>query len=488
MFYGKPSVFDSAEMTIDIVQNGAVATGDVYPQPFKTGVLWDAYLIKAIRWQDSRETLLYFSTAILKTIKKKFSYDKKATWKRVKEEYVWLPVNKKGDVDFVYIRERIHEYEDERLSELETNLKAAGFENCTLTQSEKDALRSISLGQKTMAGFSIVKEFSVSNSHNILKSDVVFGSGSTPYVTASEGNNSIVSYISYNSDMIEKGNSIMIGGKTLVITYQPNDFFSNDSHNLVLTINREMGRTESAQLFMVAALYKSLSPKYSWGDSISKAKIQNDEVFLPTTKEGTIDFEFMESYVNAIKKQCVATLKQAISHEYKSYEKAVGANPPDPETDKEENKVVVLPEYREGCIPLFTLRAACSDFDGERLPEEEGWVDASGNGFTPNPKRYFAIHAKGNSMYPDIKDGDICVFEWYNQTGGTREGDIVLAECDEIDDECTIKKYHSVKKYYEDGRWEHEKIELIPLNDEFDTIVLKADSKYRPIGVFKCVL
>ena len=158
------------------------------------------------------------------------------------------------------------------------------------------------------------------------------------------------------------------------------------------------------------------------------------------------------------------------------------------ETDKEETKLVILPEYREGCIPLFTLRAACSDFDGERLPEEEGWVDASGNGFTPNPKRHFAIHAKGDSMYPYIKDGDICVFEWYNQVGGTREGDIVLAECDGIDDECTIKKYHSVIKRYDDGSWEHEKIELIPLNDEFDTIVLGAESYYRTIGVFKCVI
>lgn len=399
-----------------------------------------------------------------------------------------VPYNKDGKVAVDYIESRIRELEESRIRELEAYLEAAGFEDCTLTQCESDALRIINLGQKPMAKFSIVEEFSVSNSHNILKSDVVFGSGLTPYVTASEGNNSIVSYISYDPEMIENGNSIMIGGKTLVVTYQPNDFFSNDSHNLVLTINHEMGRTESAQLFMVAALYKSLSPKYSWGDSISKAKIQSDDVFLPIKNDGTIDFEFMNTYVNAVKKQCIATLKQEISREHKAYEKAVGVNSFNNNSEKDETKVIILPEYREGCIPLFTLRAACSDFDGERLPEEEGWVDASGNGFTPDPKRYFAIHAKGNSMYPDIKDGDICVFEWYNQTGGTREGGIVLAECDGIDDECTIKKYHSVKKYYEDGRWEHEKIELIPLNDEFDTIVLNADSHYRIIGVFKCVL
>ena len=159
-----------------------------------------------------------------------------------------------------------------------------------------------------------------------------------------------------------------------------------------------------------------------------------------------------------------------------------------PNIKSEIGTISLYDEYHEGCIPLFTLRAACSDFDGERLPEEEGWVDVSGKGFTPDPKRHFAIHAKGNSMYPMIKDGDICVFEWYNQVGGTREGDIVLAECEGIDDECTIKKYHSMIKRYDDGSWEHEKIELIPLNNEYDTIVLEADSKYRTIGILKCVL
>lgn len=53
----------------------------------------------------------------------------------------------------------------------------------------------------------------------------MLGSGNIPYVTASEGNNSIVSYVSYDDEMKEEGNSIMIGGKTLVITYQPKDFF-----------------------------------------------------------------------------------------------------------------------------------------------------------------------------------------------------------------------------------------------------------------------
>lgn len=151
-------------------------------------------------------------------------------------------------------------------------------------------------------------------------------------------------------------------------------------------------------------------------------------------------------------------------------------------------KEIVFSDYFDGCVPLYTLRAACGKFDGEGLWEEEGWVDASGNGFTPDPKRHFAIYAKGDSMLDKIKDGDICVFEWYNQRGGSREGNIVLAEFNDFDDESAIKVYHSRKVRHEDGSWEHTKIELEPLNKEYPVIELDEDSEYRTVGVLKCVL
>lgn len=159
------------------------------------------------------------------------------------------------------------------------------------------------------------------------------------------------------------------------------------------------------------------------------------------------------------------------------------------DTEKDEAKVIIFPEYREGCIPLYTLRAACGYFEDGEVPEEEGWVDASNNGFSPDPKRHFVVHAKGNSMLPKIKDGDLCVFEWYR--AGSRNGEIVLTQSSEFDSEYggkyTIKKYHSEKVVTEEG-WQHSKVELIPLNKDFDVIELDEETEYRTIGVFKCVL
>lgn len=107
MFYGKSNVFDSVEMTIDIVQNGAVATGDVYPQPQKTGVLWDAYLIKAKNRKETENTLFYFSSSILKSIKQKYSYENKATWERVQNEKILLPITSKNEIDYDFMENYI---------------------------------------------------------------------------------------------------------------------------------------------------------------------------------------------------------------------------------------------------------------------------------------------------------------------------------------------------------------------------------------------
>ena len=97
----------------------------------------------------------------------------------------------------------------------------------------------------------------------------------------------------------------MIGGKTLVVTYQKDPYFSNDSHNLALYLKNIAEPTEDEMLFLVSSLYKSLKHKYSWGDSISRKKIQTDTLSLPVDENGEIDFEYMKKIIHIIKKLVV---------------------------------------------------------------------------------------------------------------------------------------------------------------------------------------
>lgn len=312
-------VFAPNTLTIDMF-------GNAYFHPYKYKIVTHAriFSLSNLGFSFTTQSGLYF-VSTLKFLKHLFSYNNMCSWEKIKDLQISLPVKNStkeatcDNIDFNFIESRMRELEEERMRELEAYLTAAGFADCSLTPAEEEALRKFSNGEVKLCAHNIIDTFHVANTHNILKSDVVFDSGATPYVTASASNNSIVSRISYKQEMIEQGNSIMIGGKTLVITYQPDAFFSNDSHNLILRPKNIKGENESCELFTVAALYKSLAPKYSWGDSISKQKIQTDKVFLPTNTDNEIDYPFMETYISAIKKQIIQQLKDFITKEHATY-------------------------------------------------------------------------------------------------------------------------------------------------------------------------
>lgn len=143
-------------------------------------------------------------------------------------------------------------------------------------------------------------------------------------------------------------------------------------------------------------------------------------------------------------------------------------------------------------LPLYSVRAACGYFGASENPETEGWIDVSALPFTPN-ENMFIVHAKGDSMLPRIKDGDLCVFERYQ--GGSREGEIVLAQANEYFEEYggkyTIKKYHSEKTMNEDGVEVHSNIELQPLNTkDFKAISIleSTETQYATIGILKFII
>ena len=258
----------------------------------------------------TEKVLLYVVVAFRKAAFGRFDYATKFTRVIAKDMEIRLPYTQRGGIDFAYMESRIRE--------MEAYLKVAGFEDCELTEEERSSIELMNRGNVVFNSFNVTDDnkkkrengvFAVKNSHNILQSSVVVGSGNIPYVTAGEGNNSVYAYISYDKNQIEEGNAIMIGGKTMVVTYQADDFFSNDSHNLVLYVKDKRLRKELIQLFMVASLNKSLKPIYSWGDSISKTKIVKDKINLPVTSSGSIDYKFMETYIRAIEKQTIQRVK-----------------------------------------------------------------------------------------------------------------------------------------------------------------------------------
>ncbi|WQZ84651.1 restriction endonuclease subunit S [Helicobacter pylori] len=315
----KAKVFESHTITIDMF-------GCTFYRSFAYKMVTHARVFSLKpKFKINHKIGLFLSTLFF-GYPKKFGYENMCSWAKIKNDKVILPLKPTAntqtleDIDFDFMEKFIAELEQCRLAELQAYLKATGLENTTLSNDEENALnvfndKNSGGGGNTPCGltwqsFKIVDIFEVKNTRNILARDVVKDSGTTPYLCASKENNAVNSYINYNADFLDKGNCIFIGGKTFVVTYQQKDFYSNDSHNLALYLKDTHSKTKLNQLFIITCIYKALNNKYSWGDSISNAKIQNDSILLPTNQHGKIDFDFMHTLINALMKQTIQGVAQ----------------------------------------------------------------------------------------------------------------------------------------------------------------------------------
>lgn len=392
---------------------------------------------------------------------------------------VQLPQTDNGDINFTFIEEFLRELERARLRELEAYLKATGLDNYELTEADKDALRNYKNLQ--WKEFNIKELFGASTRGRRLKSEDRIP-GILPFVTAGEAETGISAFIG-NNVTVFKSNTTTIDmfGSAKYRNYK----YGADDH--VAVIHTEKLQKHAA-IFVTSACHQAAhTGKFNYGNNFYAKDADELYIMLPTADGQHPDFNAMERLIAAMQKIVIADVAKYTARNLEATQEVI-----DNQEERQEPAITPLhiyDIYQPGRIPLYTLRAACGYFDEGEVPEPEGWIDATGNGFTPDPKRHFAIHAKGDSMLPKIKDGDICIFEWYN--AGTRNDEIVLTQSREYDPEYggkyTIKRYHSEKVVSEEG-WQHTKVELRPLNPDFDTIELTEDDDIRTIGIFKCVL
>ncbi|MEQ8785061.1 MAG: DEAD/DEAH box helicase family protein [Pirellulaceae bacterium] len=124
-------------------------------------------------------------------------------------------------------------------------------------------------------------------------------------------------------------------------------------------------------------------------------------------------------------------------------------------------------------VPVYDLTVAAGAWGPQGVPEPIGWMRVARHNLS---KGMFAAQVSGHSMEPRVHSGDWCLFK--PCPAGTRQNRLLLVQLNtHIDPEdggrYTIKRYQSTKKVDEEG-WQHETVELHPLNVNAD---------YQPIRV-----
>jgi type I restriction enzyme R subunit len=133
------------------------------------------------------------------------------------------------------------------------------------------------------------------------------------------------------------------------------------------------------------------------------------------------------------------------------------------------------PEERNvTCVPLVPLEAAAGAFGDPQHVEDDGFDWVSVDSRHRLRQGMFVAQVVGKSMEPAIPDGSYCLFA--APVEGTRQGKTVLVQLrDATDPETgqryTVKRYESKKEKHGDS-WRHTRINLKPLNPDFQPIVL----------------
>lgn len=139
-------------------------------------------------------------------------------------------------------------------------------------------------------------------------------------------------------------------------------------------------------------------------------------------------------------------------------------------------------------LPVYTCRAAAGRWGEQMEVEPDGWYEApAGMRLTED---MFVAQVVGRSMEPEIPDGSWCVFR--AGVTGSRQGRKVLvenlAESEQGGQRYTVKIYTSKKVAAGEDEWRHERIELKPLNPEFESWRLEEGAPYRVIAEYVRVL
>lgn len=277
---------------LTVCYNGSIGTTFYQPEPFwatdDVNVLYPKF--------EMTPYIGMFIAPLIRRVGLNYAYTDKWQIEDMKKSHIYLPIDKNDKPDWAYM--------DAYMRKIDNRAK----KNLDCLQSAITPPRiSNKITVSSWKKFAIKDMFEANNTVNILIRDIEDGSGSTPYVTASGVNNGVAAMINASRYELIKGNCILVGGKTFTLTYQKEDFVSNDSHNFEMHLKNIEGNCY-IYLYLIAVLRATLGNRYFWGDAVTKDKIMADEILLPCDDSKQPNWDYMEAYMETIHNKAISNL------------------------------------------------------------------------------------------------------------------------------------------------------------------------------------
>lgn len=143
-------------------------------------------------------------------------------------------------------------------------------------------------------------------------------SGITPLVSNASIDNGVMGFSNLNP--LNKGNSLSCSDTTLgaeTMYYQKNDYIG---YQHIQSLIPKFDRFNSAIAFFIISVSHTATSngQYDYGHKFNRKSMRKTVIFLPICDDGSIDFDFMESFIAELEAQRIAELS--------AYLKASGFN------------------------------------------------------------------------------------------------------------------------------------------------------------------
>lgn len=187
------------------------------------------------------------------------------------------------------------------------NLPKEKLPKLSFTKVERNALDLFKKDEIIFKEFKIGELFDVhpTSYYKCTNPELYKTKGNIPVISNSSVNNGIGGYVAL--DPKEKGNMITFSDTTIgaeTIFYQPIDFIGY-SHVQGLYPYQENVWKENGLLYFISVFKKSAGDQFDYSIKFTRNIVSNLTIKLPIDIKGKIDFEFMENYINHLKKTAV---------------------------------------------------------------------------------------------------------------------------------------------------------------------------------------
>ena len=258
----------------------------------------------------NEKNALYIITCIKKVISKKFSYNEKATKIALKNTYISLPVDNCGNIDYKYMENYISELEEERISELTAYLQVSGLEYYKLTDEEQKSVEKFNNKEVKTKSFKLGEGndrlFDITTTKKKFNANCIKFGGKYPYVARSSINNGIRGYITEDEQYLNEAKTISFGQDTATMFYQEKPYFTGDKIKIMTYREKELDKNLACYLI---TLMKKAFQNFSWGlSSFNETILKNIKIEMPVSSNGSIDYNFIETFINAQQKLAIKNI------------------------------------------------------------------------------------------------------------------------------------------------------------------------------------